>query len=146
MTLILLKVSDIDVTVSVSFIAKAFSHIAFPAALVDANHLLFGDTALLQADLIDRLPEVYSHAVALLEALFAGALPYVDSCVEIVSGALFGLGEVHGAEDRVLVYLALTLSQAGVDAFSETLLQHDVAWLYAHVAAQKGSFFASETT
>ena len=146
MALILLEVSHIEITVSIPLITETVSHVSLPASLIDANNLLFGNVALLHADLIDRFLKVYSHSIALLEALFSSELPDINTCIEVVSCACLGLGEIHGAKNGVLINLALTFSQTCVYTFAETLLQHDVAWLNAHVTAQKGSFLTSQTT
>ena len=95
MALILLEVSYIDITVSVPLITETLSHVALPASLIDADHLLFRYVTLLHANLIYRFLEVYSHSVALLKALFSSELPDINTCIEVVSTACLGLGEIH---------------------------------------------------
>ena len=95
MALILLEVSHIDITVGVPLVTETLSHVALPASLIDANHLLFGNVALLHADLVDRFLEIYSHSIALLEALFSSELPDINTCIEVVSCACLGLSEIH---------------------------------------------------
>ena len=118
--LIALKLSKVYVLIDGDLVSEPLAHVILPAALVNANDMLECDGVFL--DRTERLFEVYSDAVAILQSSRRTDLSDVEASCEVVSEAILRLWEVHSAEHGMLVHAKLTLPQTRINALSETLL------------------------
>jgi len=98
------KLANVDVFISINFIAEAVPQIFFPFALEHANNQLSSHWLVFSGK---RLFEIDTNSETILDSILE--LAYVEACVEVVRKFALLLLEVHHSEDRVLINVLLTL-------------------------------------